>query len=87
MNKITTFLMIIITALSFILGATMQSKAQSKAENKSYAGIIPFVSPSERLGFFNQNNGRIYMYDNNFSQCVFVGQVEDLGQPIQGVGK
>jgi hypothetical protein len=80
MNKITAFLLIVITALSFVLGATMQSKAQDKT---SFAGVVPFMTNSNRLGLFNQNNGQIYMYDENLSQCVFIGQVSGLGQPIQ----
>ena len=40
MNKTTAFLLIVITALSFILGATVQSKAQ----NKNYSGIVPFAT-------------------------------------------
>ena len=78
MNKITIFLMIVITALSFSLVTTMQSKAQ----NKSYASIVPFAA-GDHLGFLDQSNGRVYIYDNNFSQCVFQGQMKALGQPIQ----
>ncbi|MBF0528947.1 MAG: hypothetical protein HQK55_06705, partial [Deltaproteobacteria bacterium] len=47
MNKITVFLIIVITALSFSLGATMQCKAQ----NKSFAGIMPFITSIDRVGF------------------------------------
>ena len=81
MNKTTAFLVIVITALSFVLGATIQSKAQ----NKSYAGIMPFVTSNDRVGFLDQNSGKIYMYDSNISQCVFVGQIQSLGQPIQAL--
>ena len=79
MNKLTTLLTIVIIALSFTLGTTMQSKAQ----NKSFVGILPFVTSSDRIGFLDQSNGRIYIYDNNISQCVFTGQIQGLGQPIQ----
>lgn len=78
MNKIATYLMIIMTALCLILVATRQSPAQ----DKSFAGIIPFVTSNDRVGFFNQTNGRIYLYDSNVSKCEFIGQVESLGQPI-----
>ncbi len=52
MNKITAFLLIVITALSFSLGTTMQSKAQ----NKSFAGIMPFVTSNDRVGFFGSKH-------------------------------
>jgi len=41
------------------------------------------MTSSDRLGFLDQSNGRIYVYDNTFSQCVFVGQLQSLGLPIQ----
>ena len=47
MNKTTVFLLIVITALSFTLGATIQSKAQEK----SYVGIIPFITSNDRCRF------------------------------------
>jgi len=81
MNKITTFLVIIIIALSFMLGTTSQSKAQQK----SFIGILPFVTTSNRVGFFDQNTGRIYMYDDNISQCIYIGQMNQLGQPVNVV--
>ena len=83
MNKITSFLLIIIIALSFTLGTAIQSKAQ----NKGYAGVVPFVTSNDRVGFLDQNNGKVYIYDNNISQCVFVGQMQGLGQPIQIISK
>ena len=89
MNKITAFLLIIITTLSFTLGATIQSKAQNKNQNKTqtknFTGVVPFVTNNDRVGFFDQKNGRIYVYDNNISQCLYVGQIQDLGQPVQAV--
>ena len=79
MNKLTAFLLIVIMALCFIVGTTMQSKAQGK----TFSGIIPFVTGSDRVGFFDQNNGMVYIYDNNLSQCVFVGQIQTLGKTIK----
>ena len=81
MNKTTAFLLIVITALSFTLGATMQSHAQGK----SFAGVIPFITTTDRVGFLDQSNGRIYMYDSNVTECLFIGQIQSLGQPIQSI--
>lgn len=78
MNKISTYLLMTITVLCLILVATRQSTAQST----SFPGIIPFVTSNDRVGFFNQTNGRIYFYDSNVSKCEFIGQVSALGQPI-----
>jgi len=83
MNKTTAILLIVIATLSIFLGSTIQSKAQ----NKSFAGVIPFTTSSDRLGFLEQSTGKIYMYDSNYSQCVFIGQLQGLGQPIQMIRK
>jgi hypothetical protein len=79
MNKLTPFLVMIIIALGFILGTTMQSKAA----NKGFMGVIPFVTSNNRVGFFDQGTGKIYMYDDNITTCLFVGQLTELGQSIQ----
>jgi hypothetical protein len=81
MNKMTIALVIIIMALSFCLGMTRQSKAQ----DKGFEGIMPFVTSTDRVGFLDQSNGRIYMYDSNLSKCLFVGQIQNLGEPIQTI--
>jgi hypothetical protein len=78
MNKISTYLLLTITVLCLILVATRQSHAQ----DKSFAGIIPFVTSNDRVGFLNQTNGRIYIYDSNVSKCLFIGQIDSLGKPI-----
>ena len=83
MNKLTAFLMIVIIALSFVLGTSIQSKAQTK----NFAGVIPFVTSKDRVGFFDQTTGRIYMYDDNISQCVYTGQLESLGKAIEPMAK
>jgi hypothetical protein len=79
MNKITILLVIVIMVLSFSLGTTIKSKAQ----DKSFSGIAPFIIGNDRVGFLDQSNGRIYVYDNNIANCLFVGQIESLGKPIQ----
>ena len=78
MNKTTAFLLIVITALSFVLGTTMPSKAQ----NKNFTGIQVFITGNNRVGFLDQSNGRIYLYDSDISKCIFVGQIQSLGDPI-----
>ncbi len=78
MNKITILLTIVITAMSFSLGATMQSKAASQ----TFPGVLPFITSNDRVGFFDQTSGRVYVYDSNIKQCLFIGQIDKLGQPI-----
>lgn len=67
--------------MSIFIGSTMTSMAQGK----SFAGVVLFNTPAGRLGFFEQNTGKIYLYDDNLSRCVFIGQLMELGQPIQEI--
>lgn len=87
MNKMTLFLVIAIMALSFMLGATVQSKAQVKVQGASFVGVLPFVTTSNRVGFFDQNSGKVYIYDENLGQCLFIGQISGLGKPIDVIAK
>jgi hypothetical protein len=83
MNRITVLGTIVIMALSFSLG-TMQSRAaQSAGQATAFSGVIPFVTSNNRIGFFDQKTGQIYMYDDNISTCIFIGQLSQLGQPVQ----
>ena len=59
MDKKTSLLLIITACLSFFLGQTISTKA----EGRGFSGVIPFNTPAGMLGFFDQNNGKIYVYE------------------------
>ena len=48
----------------------------------SFEKVIPFATATGRLGFFDQSNGKIFVYDENWKNCVFKGQVKSLGEPL-----
>jgi len=81
MNKKAYLLLIIVAAL----GLGLLIATQSKASARGFAGVVPFTTSGDRFGFFDQNSGKIYLYDSNISQCVFTGQLEDLGKPIHAI--
>lgn len=76
MNKSSLLLTIAAISLSFLLGQTLAVKAESK----SFAGVVPFANASGLFGLFNQNNGKVYIYDHNIKECLFEGQIEELGK-------
>ena len=76
MNKSTFLPLIAALAISFLLGQTFTVKA----ENKGFAGVIPFSTAAGMIGFFNQNDGKVYIYDNNVSTCLFEGKIDELGK-------
>ncbi|MBL8014261.1 MAG: hypothetical protein JNN05_10475 [Candidatus Omnitrophica bacterium] len=66
---------------SIFIGTTMNSMAQEAGRN--FSGVSLFNTPAGRLGFFEQSTGKIYLYDDNLTRCVFIGQLKELGQPIE----
>ncbi len=75
-----------VIAGSIFIGSNLPSTADDKLENlKSFPGVNAFTTPSGRFGFFEQGTGRIYIYDDNVSNCVFIGQLKALGEPIEKI--
>ena len=73
---------ILTICLAVLASLWMLRPHQSIAVGKNFAGVVPFVTSSGLFGVFNQNNGKIYVYDNNLSQCLYEGQMEELGKPV-----
>lgn len=81
MNKTAYYLLTVIV----VFGAVLLMNTKSRAGGKSFSGVVPFATNAGRFGFFDRNDGKIYFYDSDLSQCIFVGQLEDLGKPIKAV--
>lgn len=56
-----------------------------QAQGAGFNNIIPFSTNAGRVGFFDQASGKVYIYDNNLSECVFIGQLSSLGGSIQKI--
>lgn len=76
-------LAIILLATNMILLVTQRSTAQSK----NFYTVVPFVTQAGRMGFFDQENGKIYIYDNDVKSPLFVAQLTDLGMPIEQIDR
>ncbi len=77
MNKTTVALGISIACVCFLLGQTLSSKA----EGKNFTGVMPFMTSAGYFGLFNQNDGKVYIYDGDINKCVFEGKIDELGKP------
>jgi hypothetical protein len=82
MNKFIFQVLCFLTlALSYIV---VFSTGKSQAATlHSFPGVAPFTTPSGRFGLFEQGTGKIFVYDDNISECVFIGQLSALGEPIE----
>ncbi|MBP6343047.1 MAG: hypothetical protein KA403_03855 [Candidatus Omnitrophica bacterium] len=69
---------------SVFIGSTVKSIAQENQEvlPASFPGVVPFTMSSGRFGFFEQGTGRIFLYDDNLNDCIYIGQLKKLGEPV-----
>lgn len=81
MKKIPLFALIL-TALAvglFTLPLTLQAQ-----EDPKFPNVEMFTTASGQLGFFNKEDGKIYIYNIDSNKCTYQGQIESLGDPITG---
>ena len=73
-----------VVATVLALGGYFWGSSQpSLAQSKSYNSIIPFITASGRVCFFDQSKGKIYIYDNDLTTCLFIGELDELGKPLK----
>ena len=82
-KKIMTILCLTILAAAWII---RPHTTLAQAQSKSFAGVFPFVTASGLFGMFDQLNGKVYIYNNDLSRCVYEGQVGELGEPVAKIG-
>jgi len=82
MNKMN----ITVLCLTILAAAWIMRPNTTMAEGKSFAGVYPFVTASGLFGVFDQNNGKVFIYNNDLSQCVYKGQLGELGAPVEKIG-
>ena len=69
---------IALTVTNIILLSTRNSTAQQAA----FFNVLPFMTQAGRMGFFNQEDGTIYIYDSDVKELLFKAQLKELGTPI-----
>ena len=67
----------------FLIGSIVVLQHKSFAQNANFRNVQLFITSSGRMSFFDQNDGKIYIYTDDGRQCVFIGQMEELGKPIK----
>ena len=69
---------------SLFIASNVKSMAQN-APSYSFPGVTAFTTSSGRFGLFESGTGKIFLYDDNISDCVFIGQLKTLGEPIEKI--
>jgi hypothetical protein len=75
-------LLVVITA-----GFAIIQLREVKAQANSFNGIMPFSTASGLIGFFDQRDGKVYLYDGYLKKCILVNQLEELGKPTKVIEK
>ncbi len=81
--KINTYLL---TASCLLLLFIAFRPSFSSAQNNTFSGVYPFTT-TQGLGLFDQNTGKIYVYDSDFKTCLYQGQIESLGDAAVTLNK
>ena len=80
MKKYLTVVMVLITLLvGMLLGLNLQTTQAQ--ERKNFAGVMPFATVGGYIGFFDQETGYVYIYDDQMKKAVFTYKLDALGQP------
>ena len=83
MKKIYAWSLVVSLTVSIFASFLFQKFAQAQAEMHSFPSVVPFGLDSGRVGFFDRGTGKLYIYTNNLDECVYTGQMTELGKPLK----
>ena len=83
MNKYARRFSYIIIALVLICAVQFFARPQASfSQIKTFSHMVPFTTRTGLMGFFNQNSGKIYLYDEDFNKCLFIYQLKEYGEDL-----
>ena len=77
---LTIFTSLIIAILASF---AFQRYVLAQSETTSFPGLVPFGLAAGRFGFFDRTTGKIFIYNDNATDCIFIGKLKELGKPIE----
>ena len=81
MRKLPVLNMAILIAAVFVLAVSYQQN--SIAQEANYYRTFPYGLGGGQVGFFDQQSGRVYVYDNDLKRCIYITRITELGQPME----
>ena len=82
MKKFFILTVFISIAMATLASFLFQRYGQADAEMHSFPSLVPFGLASGRIGFFDRTTGKLFIYNENAENCIFIGQLKELGKPI-----
>lgn len=53
------------------------------AQTSGFYRVFPLVTAAGQVGFFDQQDGKLYVYDAKLEDCIFIVQIDKLGEPLK----
>ncbi|MBF0569348.1 MAG: hypothetical protein HQL18_01035 [Candidatus Omnitrophica bacterium] len=75
--------MFVLLALGVLCAAIALTARQSRAEGPNFQNVQTFMTGGGQLGFFNKDDGKVYLYTLDKGKCLLVAQVKELGEPME----
>jgi hypothetical protein len=70
-----------------VAACSIISVPQLAAQALNFSSVIAFSTEKGHLAFFEQNTGKLYVYDGEGKACLFQGQLKELGKPFENIQK
>ena len=76
---------LVILLLAVGIGLGFNLHALQAQENASFHNVMPFSTIGGFIGFFDQKDGMVYIYDDQMKEAIFIYKLSELGQPSEEV--
>ena len=75
-------LLILVTTTVFLMTAFQK---QTRAQNVAFDGVMPFSTTGGMMGFFDQKDGTVYLYDPDLTNCLQIVRLQELGKTMMKI--
>lgn len=72
---------LVVACASLVISAVRGQYAPRPPQNFNQVQVISYASGM--TGFFDSQTGRLYVYDSNMENCLFIRQINELGNPLK----
>lgn len=55
------------------------------AQTSGFFRVFPLVTAAGQVGFFDQQDGKLYVYDAKLQDCILIVQLDTLGEPLKQI--
>jgi len=79
-------LVFLLLLVGMFLGFNLRS-TQAEEEFRTFEGVVPFATSGGFIGFFDQRDGTVYIYNEELKEVSFKYKIKKLGEPAEDLFK